>query len=336
MHRLHPASISTSEVGALCVDGNTTHVSISACKVGKHGVEGNTTHGPISTCNLGKPDVDYSSNVGTSQFSDSFDLRAVTANVNTLADKPGYKRGDQVRGRAQLLEMAFDNEGIVVAGIQESRAQIDQTIAGTIYDMFAAGADETGNYGTQIWVKRGGPVKQESFMPRSPRLVEISASVNGVQAKVHFFAAHAPHSGDRAEAKATFWELLLKHVLDALRANRHVVMMIDANARIGSCSSPYIGKCSADRENNNGMLFRDFLEHTGLSATSTFFDGGWTWQSSKATRHHIDYIVTDTLFHSLAEKSYPLIDVELSRTSKDDHRAMALSMRIIFDDSVEQ
>ena len=58
-------------------------------------------------------------------------------------------------------------------------------------------------------------------------------------------------------------------------------LMLDANGRVGSTSSPYVGDAHPETENENGALFHGMLAALDMCAPATFRDhggphGAWT------------------------------------------------------------
>ena len=218
--------------------------------------------------------------------------------------------------------MAFDNEGFDIIGIQEGRVRHDQQVSGIVYEMYIAGADQNGCYGSQLWVRRRGVFTVDSFIPRNHRIVEIVGSLIGIGNKVHVFSVHAPHEADDANTKADFWEVLTSYMLAAQQKGHRTIMLADANSRVGSISSCHFGDEDKEKENANGHLFRFFLQTCSMFAANTWHPIGYTWRSSYGTSHRIDYTCFDELLNALVQRCYIPADIELSRAAKEDHRAV--------------
>ena len=78
-----------------------------------------------------------------------------TANVRTLCDKG--------KSTARC--------GLGLVGIQEGRTQTNQIIEGAEFTMVVAGADQRGNYGTQLWVRRTLRAEVTGIPVSTPRLL---------------------------------------------------------------------------------------------------------------------------------------------------------------------
>ena len=253
-----------------------------------------------------------------------------TANVNTLLD--ARRVSDclslQTIGRVQLLEMSMCSAGIDLVGIQEGRIQHDQQKSGIEYDQYIAGANAAGSYGSQVWVKRNGPFQVSSFIPLGPRLVELVGSLRNIEEVVHVFSGHAPHEIDSQVAKDLFWDCLNGRLIKAKEAGHLVILLIDANARVGPDDGSRVGPYDAETENDNGARFRAALDAGDLMATSSWFDVGYTWRSAYDTTHRIDYICMSRRLHDMTVSCDVGIDVELARTAREDHRCVKAALRL--------
>ena len=255
-------------------------------------------------------------------------ITLATANVNTLLDakRASGNMHAQAMGRIQLLEMAMDSECIDIIGIQEGRMQVDQQRTGHLYDQYIASASKTGCYGSQVWVRRKCAFKVSTFVPHSSRIVEVVGDIDHIDGPVHVFSAHAPHELDKAPTKDSFWDSLTAKVLKAVQAGHSVILLIDGNARMGSCADERVGPYDAETENDNGERFRNMLRSTGLWATSTWFQVGYTWRSSYDTLHRIDYICLSTNLHRLTVSCEVKPMLGLARSAKEDHRCVAAAL----------
>ena len=73
--------------------------------------------------------------------------------------------------------------------------------------------------------------------------------------------------------------------------HRLLVTMCDANARVGSVQSSWIGPMRPEKENQNGRQPHQMLEEFDQMASNTFFSqGGFSWASSAGAKARIDYV----------------------------------------------
>eukprot|EP00959_Pyramimonas_sp_CCMP1952_P290239 6070787-Pyramimonas_sp.AAC.1 len=83
----------------------------------------------------------------------------------------------------------------------------------------------------------------------------------------------------------------MSELLGELPARTVPVILMDANARVGSVNSSSIGLCNADTENTNGLMFREMLEEHHLDAINTFFDCSPTYYHGDGiSTARVDYI----------------------------------------------
>jgi len=95
----------------------------------------------------------------------SFELTCATANVLTLYQNRA-EHGRGLTARLEALIRAFDHEGIMVIGVQETRSQMQGHTMCLDYHVLAAPATAQGVGGVQLWVKANGRPRVEYF--RSP------------------------------------------------------------------------------------------------------------------------------------------------------------------------
>ena len=255
-------------------------------------------------------------------------LRFATANVNTL--RPKFDNvvqsdcGVAVAARAQLLEMAFHEAKLDIVGIQEGRARDDGQRSGVHYDMVVAGATPMGCYGNQLWIRAALQYKLQATNVHSPRVLQVDLLLQH-SVDVVVLVAHAPHEMDTVDNKNNFWALLLGVTLHAQRCkpHAHVVLCIDANARLGSITFAFVGEAAPERENDNGLRFRQYLKETSMYALNTFCDAGHSLASSFGNTTRIDYIVASVLPEPLVQNISILEDIELATSAREDHRLLA-------------
>ena len=240
----------------------------------------------------GAPEGGHAARSGAGDAPAAAHLRCATANVTTL--RPGeHQQGIGLAARLQSLEMQFNEADLHLVGIQEGRFKESQRYDGVSYQIFAVAADDAGSFGVQLWLHRCLRPDVRAVLPHSTRLIEVEARLHLAQGMVQrlvAFSAHAPHLAAPHDAKAGFWDLLTTAVnaAAARSPNAKIVVLLDANARVGSVAGPGLGGAQPDEENSNGELFRAFLEATSLAAANTYFEAGATWCSTFRTEARID------------------------------------------------
>ena len=109
--------------------------------------------------------------------------------------------------------------------------------------------------------------------------------------------AHAPHMHRPEAERHDYWHNLTKQLLTYPPS----FLLIDANARLGSITSPTVGDMGwCEEENDNGTELRCMLETTNLYAVNTLLpnEEGYTWTVRKGGPYRrIDYIaVSEQIF----------------------------------------
>ena len=208
-------------------------------------------------------------------------------------------------------------------GVQESRLRSSTPIRTHGYRILQAAADEAANYGVQLWVAEGGPVKFAGLqvVGQGPRHLIVASAVPAC----HFVVAHAPlaANGNLMELAALrgFWD----KVSDALVAGAAVkiVLLADANAVVGSVPSDAIGTVRADVESQAGAVFHRWLQRWRVCLPSTFVEGrgdGATWTPpGGGPRRRIDFVgVPLDWLHLVVEAEVDQsIDLSIKRPDHD-------------------
>ena len=75
--------------------------------------------------------------------------------------------------------------------------------------------------------------------------------------------AHAPHSAIADDKASTWWESFRAAIRARKKPSPPLVMLIDANAAVGSVTSQHVGPFGAEDENRNGNHLQWFLLRGG-------------------------------------------------------------------------
>ena len=89
--------------------------------------------------------------------------------------------------------------------------------------------------------------------------------------------------GQPEEVKIQFWKSIPSTVSELLvkYSNAFWAIFIDANARVGSVASKYIGSNFTESENRNGTLLRNCLHHLNSVLVARFF----SWRGGHMAVH---------------------------------------------------
>ena len=215
-----------------------------------------------------------------------------------------------------------------IIGILESRLQGEVMSSGTIYDMYASGADLHGCCGSQLWVRRSLRAQVGAITPHSPRLLTGVVYVGGVSFGA--IVAHSPHEWAPAADKNHFYKSL-EAATRQLQSRKRIgacVLLADMNARVGSITSPSIGACGKADENDNGARMRIFLQCQGMCAVNTMCAGGCgpTWTGSRGHKARLDYIGISIPVLPNVSACYVDRTVDLATAVRDDHAVVVVDI----------
>ena len=102
--------------------------------------------------------------------------------------------------------------------------------------------------------------------------------------------AHAPHSGVDVAVRSLWWEDLSRR----LAGQPDVVLLVDADARLGSSVSAAVGSGGmCQQEDLSGAMFHRTLVELGLCVPATFGpldESAFTWVANGGASHRIDYV----------------------------------------------
>ena len=232
--------------------------------------------------------------------------------------------------RPTIIEQMFDHAGVHIVGVQESRVPSDHTVNGLCYTKYAAGCAPNGSYGTQVWIHDCVKHSLHAVAPHSPRLLEVSVHLDCMQSDLVVFAAHVPHvaNGNDAGDAIAFWDLASSALQKARGRypSAHVLLLVDANAKVGSVTCDHVGTAQPAVENLAGELFRHFLAGHDLFASSSFFESGHTWTGSRGHTSRIDYVVTSDRLHACVSDAHTCDNIDLSTSAREDHKAIAATI----------
>ena len=204
----------------------------------------------------------------------TFNFGLVTLNVLTLKD-PHVRcpreqpAGLRLLGRKGILKHALLPRAPLLVGLQETRLSEDAMQSDQDYHILQAGATEAGVGGCALWVAKSLPYAVSgscklylrdthlTVVGHSPRhlIVMITAPRLSLQVSV----LHAPSLAHTPrEVVVAFWKDRAADICNRPDGADFVVL-VDANARVGSIVTPHVGDLAFEAETEGGALFHDFL-----------------------------------------------------------------------------
>ena len=153
-----------------------------------------------------------------------------------------------MRGKRDLLKRQLQDEGVHLLGLQETRVGSHEELPDNTYWMWHSSCTDEGQFGMALWLHKAEPFLWLNDRPvhvsrehititcATPRL--IIADLSCPVFRCVLIAAHAPHvaSGGNDEAVRAFWRHLQQQ-LAPFPSHLPVILMVDANAHVGSVES---------------------------------------------------------------------------------------------------
>ena len=148
-------------------------------------------------------------------------------------------------------------------GIQQTRCKRQVTGLCRGFGVFAAAADQAGHGGVELWIRQDimGDPRSFHVLVAEPRFLLVKGhTAAGV---IQFCVCHGPNSTrNQAEIQA-LWRRSAALVWSACQVSLPLVVLCDANARVGSVASLAVGDQAADWEDTAGAP-----GHGGIGLTS--------------------------------------------------------------------
>ena len=105
-------------------------------------------------------------------------------------------------------------------------------------------------------------------------------------------------------------------------------MLIDANARVGSIASSFIGNKDVGEEDENGAGLREFADLLGIHLENTYHPLGGTWVHTSGSESRVDYVGLTEKLHGTAKDPRIERDLELVLPCAEDHRAFSVEVEL--------
>ena len=251
-----------------------------------------------------------------------FEFSCVTANVLTLFDTD-RGLGNYVSSRQEALMRQFSDAGILCVGIQESRSYLEGHRSSGGYHILSAPATQRGTGGVQLWIRERWPMTGSEVQIQhthlriwnatSRRLV-VSLNAHGVQMII--IVAHAPSSTD-SEVGDDFWNGTTKAIPNKMK-DWPIILLTDANGRLGSVVSEHVGSHQSADENDAGQSLHSFLQCHRLFLPQTFESchrgDGMTWIHPNNATARLDYVGIPLAFDAMSTRTVVgEFDISLSR-----------------------
>lgn len=280
-------------------------------------------------------------------------LSMTLVSVNVLALDPADSQRDvgrRIGARTQRLDAQWHAQGLQIIGLQEARTE--QGVARSEhYRIWSSGHGPSAvTHGCELWCHLTLPIATISTGQKLTltdfKVVVLQADerrlfVRFEHATLSFtvLVLHAPclrsasGPGHRSIDDLKLWwqdttDLIQSKIRDDL-----VWVLIDANAPLASCSNALYGLHGADKMNQQGYLFEEFLQTHQLAVPCTFagkHEGPTaTWTHPNGFQLRRDYILTSQAAFAAAQRSFVIVDHD-STFEHEDHLPVGLAIDGVF------
>ena len=266
-------------------------------------------------------------------------LRFLTYNVLTLRDPCATGRaehsscgdaGMKFMGRRDVVKQQLLQQQVLFAGLQETRLADTATLPDADFHMLHAACTERGHFGMALWVSKrqaygfldGRPLTLElhhlAVVYHEPRILAVRVQARFLDLLVAVL--HVPHTACETDSAESLWRRFEAGMGHLLRSTA-VVLLLDANGRLGSEVSEAVSGLWPESENPPGALLHSFMLRYGLCAPSTdpaCHEGpSVTWTSPSGVGHRLDFIIVPESWRA-AVNTRVLSSFE-SLQCRDDH-----------------
>ena len=271
-------------------------------------------------------------------------LDFVACSCNVLTLKPdSTDAGPLGLSRLGALLTQLTEVKCAFFGFQETRSRRSMACTQDDYILISSEASAQGHGGVLIGLSRRHPhgflstpsgsqqvcFTDESYsvIASTPRLLILRVHTAVLRAIV--VNAHAPHSGASFEEIQDWWEKLYK-MIPPKYATWPVLLLCDANARVGAHVSAVVGDHQAEPYNEKAIPFLDFLSQAQVFLPSTFVDfhegTAGTWKHHSAGWRRNDFIGLPLEWEYTQVQSWVALDIDPS-LQHEDHRAVCVHVR---------
>ena len=165
---------------------------------------------------------------------------------------------------------------------------------------------------------------QLRILHQSARRLVVRVSIDGLRLLI--IVGHVPCMPD-VQAASSWWQQVLRDVSSAYNTWPKI-MLVDANACLGSLVSDAVGSHQASEENAHGALLHQWLVDHQMFAPQTMYEHhvgeAPTFTHAKGPERRIDYVLVDTCLRHPDLRSFGL-DIDLA-VQRPDHFAVAVDL----------
>ena len=266
-----------------------------------------------------------------------WDLRF--ASYNPMSLKGQGKKGARDFSMLEATLRQFDEIGIQIVALQETRLQKRTGTFNPHYHLVMGKADKKGNGGVCIALSKKIPIgyrqgKELFIRDEDWKLIHEEENIlvillQTTLGETLIVNAHCPHSGNDEQLLCKWWDDL-ETVLLSQRGHKKMVFMGDINGRIGQIQSSAVGNNQEDEETVNGKRFHEMLSQWAMWCPSTFTENHrgktTTWTSPQGHESRIDFIgiPEEWKLFQVGSRGLPQI---IARDFMHDHTAIQVEVK---------
>ncbi|CAE7762507.1 unnamed protein product [Symbiodinium microadriaticum] len=262
-------------------------------------------------------------------------FRMVTYNALSLLggvppEHPAFAGLHGSTGRVSLLARTLEAKDVALAGLQECRTP-QATMTCGAYRRLSSGCDASSCFGVELWLHHRSPIDADSavVLHAEPTCLIVGASFLGTPVRI--LVGHAPHRVHPEPVRRAWWSQV-SNLCRVFAGAVPWIMLLDANARVGSEVTDFVGGWQADEQDLNGELFHGLLSYLSCWLPATFYqyalgDGGTLYQKRNSSIVRSDYIAVPLEW--AAGQCCSWVDPEISSGHMCvDHFAAVLSVHL--------
>ena len=260
----------------------------------------------------------------------TIDVSLASFNALSLADSDRELSASTGTAAQELLQTQFKALKVLLVGVQETR--LPSSVAySTCSHWVASSACTGGQGGCALWVDLSCPYGcdgrgNELFLSAkncrplvaSSRMLIVRIRAKGLSLLV--VVGHSHHSRSPEEVRVAWWQDLAGQLRRCAKAGDSLILLLDANARLGKPTSSGIGSVNADPANANGACLSRLVEDFGLCLPATFpchSGPSATWLSPVGTEARIDFIAIPRDWLPSVTRSWVMQDLDTVRATVD-------------------
>ena len=147
----------------------------------------------------------------------------------------------------------------------------------------------------------------------------LGVALRSPQLNVDVLVAHAPVESSPQEVRTEWWRALHK-AASCRRTKAPLILLVNANGRLGSICTESVGGAEPDVESPNGEELHLFLTEWELFAANTFWPlGQGTWQSTRDSQCRSDYVCLPLQWKNVVVSCSNETELPLALLLKVDH-----------------